>query len=73
MPYFDFVGARDEILELEQSGGDAAALHQRQDAASEAWTTWGELTVWGGVTTVVIGLGVMTGGVVWGLLPTTEE
>jgi hypothetical protein len=73
VPYFDFIGAREQILAAEREGGDAAALQERQEAARGAWTTWGELTMWAGVTTSVVGLGVATGGVVWGLVGGGEE
>ncbi len=67
MPYFGFLDAREKILAAELAGTDAGALQKQQRDARESWQSWGELTTWAGVITLVTGALVTTGGLVWAL------
>lgn len=73
LPYVGFLDARAQILELESTGGDATALQKQQADARAGWESWGELTVLAGVTAVVTGALVATGGLLWALASGTPD
>lgn len=67
LPFFSFLDAREKILAAEKAGADAGALQEQQADARAGWESWGELTAWTGLVTVVSGALVTTAGLVWAL------
>lgn len=68
MPYFEFLSARDAILEAERNRSNADALHTVQSSSRENWETWGGVSVAAGSVLLGIGLITAVAGGIWSLV-----
>jgi hypothetical protein len=68
VPVLGHAQARQQILELEATMGDASDLQVQQQGFRNAWETWGEISVWSGLAVLALGLAVMAVGATWGTL-----
>jgi hypothetical protein len=73
VPYFGHSDIAAQIESAEQSGADASALQREQSDLRAAWESWGELTVWMGISTAAVGLFSAGAGAAWGAMALAGE
>lgn len=73
MPYFDFMSAREAILEAERTQASADTWQMVQDGARASWESWGAASVAVGGALLGVGLITAATGGIWAVLGSESE